>query len=286
VIANDIVVIIDPATGRERRRFSALPGERPRLEIIGTSTEGHRFVEWVGLSPDAKWVVTTGNESAGLWEVATGQLLMNFETGTMPGQPHFTPENRDLLVFGNGIGRRWNLVATLAPNPKATPTELWEQLNKSEPKEAVRAANGLVATAKGRELLREKMPPAKLDATSAQVKQWIVDLGDPDFATREAAEKELASRARPWEKVLRDSARTTESPEARTRLQRVLTQLGKPLTKDELLASRLVHAAEMAGMPQAIELLARWSQGDSGAFLTEDAKAAIERLGRHNRQKP
>ncbi len=286
VIANNVVVILDASTGKERRRFAALPGEKPRVEIIGMSSEGRCFVDWVGLSPDGKWVVTTGHDSAGIWEVATGSQLATFETGEQPGEPHFTPENRDLLIFGNGVGRRWNLAETLTPNPKATATELWETLNKSEAKEAVRAANGLIATATGRDLLREKLPPAKLDATATQVKQWIADLGDPAFATRESAEKELTARARCFESTLWESARTTESPEVKNRLMRILALSEIGLTKDELRASRMVRAAEMDGTPRAIELLKAWSQGASGAILTEDAKAALERIDRLTKKTP
>ncbi|HEV3437444.1 MAG TPA: sigma-70 family RNA polymerase sigma factor [Gemmata sp.] len=287
VIPGNLAVMLDPVFGRERNRFAALPGERPQLQRLGMGDNaGDLLVQCVDLSPDGKWVVTTGADSVGLWEVATGRQLATFETGTQPSKPIFTPENRDLLIFGNGVGRRWNLIATLTPNPKATATELWELLNKSEAKEAVRAANGLIATATGRDLLREKMPPIKLDTTAAQVKQWIADLGDPAFATRESAEKELTARVRYFETTLRESARTTESPEVKNRLMRILASLESGLTKDELRASRMVRAAEMDGTPQAIELLKGWSQGANGAILTEDAKAALGRIDRLTKNTP
>ena len=63
--------------------------------------------------------------------------------------------------------------------------------------------------------------------------------------SKEAAEKELASRARLWETVLHESAKTTDNPETKNRLVRVLAALEKGLTKDELRASRLIRAAEM-----------------------------------------
>jgi WD40 repeat protein len=281
VIPGDIVVVLDPTTGRERHRFEAFPGDRPQLERAGSSNAGQLIVEWVELSPDGKWVVTTGSDSVGLWEVATGKLLTTFDTGVGPGRPSFTPENRDLLIFGNGIGRRWNLVATLSPNPKATPTELWGGLSNKDAEQAVRAANGLVATSAGRELLREKVPAMKIDVTADQVKKWIADLGNDDFSTRETAEKELSSRARLWEALLRESSKSSENPEIRTRLQRLLAPLENNFTKEELRAIRLVRAAEMGNTTPSIELLKTWSEGASGAILTEDAKAALGRIDRH-----
>ena len=281
-IEADYLVVIDPVRGRERARFLANPGDRHRIRwLVGSGDDPSELqIGWIDVSPDGKWAVTTGYDSAGLWEVATGQRLAVFETGTNPSKPFFTPENRDLLVFGSGIGRRWNLFTLLAPDPKTSPMALWEALNRSDAREAVRAANGLVATAAGRELLRGKVPAAKNDATEAQVKRWIAALADPVFATRESAEKELASRVRLWESALREAAKTSEEPEARNRLQRVLASLDKGYSGGDLRAVRLVRAAEMADTREAVELLTEWSKGAGGAVLTDDAKAALARLAK------
>ena len=281
------VVALETAGGRELRRFHAMPGERQDTTKLGSPGHGIQG-EWVGLSPDGKWVATTGYDCVGLWEIATGSLLVTFETGPIAGRPTFMPDNRNLLVFGCGIGRRWNLSATLSSDLKTTPAELWVTLNKTDAEQAIRAANGLMATTKGRDLLREKLPPIKLDATTEQAKKWVADLGHQDFATREGAEKELASQARRWEKILREAARTTDDPEVGKRLTRILSPLesGSRLTKDELRAVRLVRAAEMANTAQTIELLREWSRGANGTILTEDAKSAFYRIDSRTKQKP
>lgn len=286
VLSDNKVVILDPATGRERRRFAVFASEQQQ-HIKKGMLSGFLLVSSLHLSPDGKWLAATtfSTRVARIYECATGQEIAALEMGYLSTSAHFAPENRDLLLFGGGVGQRWNLVAALAPNPKATATELWNTLCKADAKEAIRAANGLIATAIGRDLLREKLSPIKLDVTKTEVSKWITDLADPTFATREAAEKELALRARCWETLLRESARTTDNAEVRDRLMRVLAPLEKGLTKDELLASRVVRAAEMAGTAEAIELLKNWSHGVSGAILTEDAKAALDRIDQLIKQK-
>jgi hypothetical protein len=118
----------------------------------------------------------------------------------------------------------------------------------------------------------------KADYTDAQVKGWVADLASDTFATREAATKALVARARMIEPALREAVKEATDPETRKRLVGVLNTLHAGLTPDELRAARVVRAAEMAGTAEAHELLRAWAGGTPRAALTEDAKAALERL--------
>lgn len=167
----------------------------------------------------------------------------------------------------------------LAPDPKATADDLWQTAADADAGKAVRAAVGLLATDAGRAVLREKLLPARSDVTDAQIQQWVADLGSDSFRTREAASKELTARARLAAPAVRDALRASPELEVRRRLEAVLARLDRPPSPDELRAARVVRAAELVGTAEVRDLLTAWSRGAAGAVLTEDAKAALARLG-------
>ncbi|MDB5309107.1 MAG: polymerase sigma factor [Gemmataceae bacterium] len=279
------VAILDPRAGREVRRFPAHPGPL----VVGPDWAGtgrrpeNMDLETVQLSADGWWAFTTGSGTrltVGLWETATGSPVAILDQRSEADHGFFTPAGRAVVSFGeSGIGYRWDLRAVLAPDPNQSAEDGWRvAASATDAGAATRAAVGLVTTPAGRALLKEKFPPATADVPAARVTRWVGDLGSPDFATREAAEKELVARARAFEPMLRKAADTTPSPEVKARLARVLAQLSDKLTADELRAARVVRAAELVDGPAARALLRGWAGGAPGAVLTEDATAALARL--------
>jgi RNA polymerase sigma factor (sigma-70 family) len=277
-IPGDVVVVIDVTTGRVTGRFHGSPAIAPRpAELAYRDPISIRHVQ---PSPDGKWVLTANwNSRAAVWEVATGQRVASPEVGHFASFGSFTPDGRAVLLFGSGVGYRWDLLTLLAPDPKATADELWRAA-AGDAGPAMRAAVGLVTTGPGRAALQEKLPPAKADFTNAQVKQWVTDLGSETFRTREAASKELAARVQLVTPALRESLRTAPDLEVRRRLEVILARLDRGPTPEELRAMRVVRAAELAGTPEARDLLKLWAAGAAGAVLTEDAAATLVRLGR------
>jgi WD40 repeat protein len=282
-LTGDVVVLLDPDTARERNRFTAIPANAP--EDIRLRASAGKNIATAGLSPDGKWAFLGGRGLPLLWETATGKVLATIPVPLAAGLVSgvFTPDGRAVLTTGpGGIGYRWELADLLTQKPpKGTSEELWAAAAEGERVgKAVEAAFALVAREDGRKFLREKLRPAGADFTDAQVKQWVADLGSDSFRIREAAAKELAAHVRLVAPTLREAVRVAPDLEVRRRLEAILARLDRSPTTDELRAMRLVRATEMAGTAEARELLKGWAGGAAGAILTEDARAALGRIGR------
>jgi hypothetical protein len=76
------------------------------------------------------------------------------------------------------------------------------------------------------------------------------------------------------EPLLRETAERSKSAEVRARAQRLLATL----EAERRCSSRAVEMLEMIGTPEARRLLSELARGASGAGLTRDAAAALERL--------
>jgi hypothetical protein len=128
-------------------------------------------------------------------------------------------------------------------------------------------------------VLRANVPPAK-PVLSEQVAQLVGRLDAPRFSDREAATKALTELGRLAGPALKAALGKGLSPEAKERGERLLAaQTGDPAGED-LRRSRAVQAMELAGTAKARALLREWAAGAPGARLTEDAAAALARLGR------
>ncbi|MBX9579936.1 MAG: hypothetical protein K2X87_06470, partial [Gemmataceae bacterium] len=113
------------------------------------------------------------------------------------------------------------------------------------------------------------------------VADLIDRLGGPDFADREAAEKSVEAVADTARVELR-AAVAGAGPEVRRRLGAVLerTDPGHPLAGDRLRAVRAVEVLERVGSAEARRVLDGLAAGAPGARLTDEARAAVGRLGR------
>lgn len=275
------VCVFDPA-GREVIRFQASSRRPAGPHDWKFGGPGYPDVRVMHFSADGKWLLTGGDERAvRVWEVATGKQVLRFD-GHLAGvnAVAFLPDGRSAAsAGGDGYAYLWDLrpaVAGLADPP----ADLWRTAASVEDAAAAfRAAWALVGTtAERRGALAELLPPVKVEFTDAQVKGWVADLASEVFATREAATKALTARARRIEPSLRAALKDAADAEVRKRLVEVLNTLHAGPTPDELRMARVVRAAEMAGTPEAGELLKAWAGGTAGAALTEDAKAALARL--------
>lgn len=276
------VDLFDPRAGRRTGGFTLYAKTDPKG--LAESTRSDRPLATAAhLSPDGRWLVTAGPGADTVWEVATGLSVVSLTPGPWGGgrDTRFTSDGKALLAGHPGYAERVEVVRPLARKSVRPVAALWDEardLGKGGP--AVQAAFALVAGEDGRELLREKLPPAARDpAEAAKVAGWIADLGGDDYATREAATKELTARAKAFEGGLREALRKADSPEVRRRLAAALAGLGGP-TPDEVRAVRVVQAAELTGTPEARALLEGWAGGMPGAALTAEAKASLARMGK------
>lgn len=128
-------------------------------------------------------------------------------------------------------------------------------------------------------LRRVLRPAPPLDAP--RVKRLIAELDDDSFAVRQRATtelKKLAERAHP---ALRRALTAKPTLEARLRIEEVLEATDLDIdTGLQRQAARAVEVLVQAGTTEAHRLLETLAAGAAGARLTEQAKAALQRLAR------
>ncbi len=127
-------------------------------------------------------------------------------------------------------------------------------------------------------LLRERLKPA--DAADAKRTEALVaQLNDDDFDKRENASKELANLGAQAEAALHKAAKDPPSAEVARRVAELLAKIKEgAVSGDQLREARAMEVLEGLGTPEAKKLLEELAKGASGATLTQQAKAALERV--------
>ena len=111
------------------------------------------------------------------------------------------------------------------------------------------------------------------------VKLGRLQLDDDDFKMRDQAENELLDQGEAAASALSKALQGTLSLEARTRAKRILEKVQTPLpTGDELRSLWAVDLLEQLGTSEAKQVIAKVATGDANAWLTREAKAALQRL--------
>ena len=148
---------------------------------------------------------------------------------------------------------------------------LWDDLAK-DAVTGLHAARLLSAAGgKAVALLGEKIA-AKKAPDEGPIKALIADLGSPQFAAREKAEKDLRDLSASAERHLRDELAASQSPEVRQRAGKLLKAIEtRKLTAAENREVRAVQALRWMDTEAARELLAKWAKGDPSATLTKTA---------------
>lgn len=275
LLPKGMLVVVDAEAGRVRNRFEAVPDKARLPERWDGEAAEHGPV---GLSPDGRWAAVRGVGHVTVWETATGRMAAGFglDGWWTPLGLAFHPDGRSLILCRWGHAERVDLPKYFARDPVGPPAALWDRAAGADVEAATRAVFALMATADGRKVVKEKLPPAVADPDAAsKVKGWVADLGSPDFATRDRAEKELTSRGRAFEPALREARAAATSPEVQRRLDAVLATAARGPSPADARVLRVVHAAELS---DARDLLVGWAGGAAGAVLTDEAKAAVARL--------
>jgi hypothetical protein len=223
-----------------------------------------------------------------LYETATGREAYRFKGFRgAAGALAFSPDGRRLAVAdSDSTVLLLSVLGTARPPDAARRDELWAALAAEDPGPAFAAMRELgAAPHEAVALLGERLTAPK--PPSEQVAKWIRELDDGSFAVREAASAELAKLGPFAEKALRDARKGGPSPEAKRRLDALLAALAEdaPPSPEQLRTLRAVAVLEQLGTPEARGLLDKLAQGAPGALVTEEAKAARERLRKLDEQK-
>jgi hypothetical protein len=113
------------------------------------------------------------------------------------------------------------------------------------------------------------------------VRRWIADLDSDDFATRQAALKELSRLGELIEPIAKNALAGKVPLETRRRLQGLLQAIPIiPPTPDDLRQLRAVQALELINSPEARSLLQALAKGDPGARQTREAMESLDRLAK------
>ncbi len=238
------------------------------------------FVRAAAFSRDGRYLATAVHyQKIEIWEVATWTKRNEFKgyddhsiTLTFgPGGRLFTG-NRDTTVIAWDV----NPGRARATNSLDGP---WADLAKRDSSVTFKSQGQfLTVPAETIRLFADNIKLREpLDAK--RIQQLIADLDSNRFADREAATKtlgELGRRAKPY---LEQAIKSAKSPEAQERAQKVLAAILQIApTSDELREIRAVAILEWIGNAAAKDLLAKWSAGPAGAWLTDEALAATSRL--------
>jgi hypothetical protein len=199
-----------------------------------------------------------------------------------------SPDGRRIATAGQKGGAIvWDLTRDENPLPKdfklteATLASSWADLGSDEGGKAYAALRMLRADpARSVPFLQDRLKPRGELPDEKKIKQFIADLDNDEFVTREKASKALEKIGKPAEDTMRQALAEGPSLETKKRLEKLLSLLGKdhPLTADQQRDVRAVRVLEQAGTPEARKLLESLTKESCGWWVTHEAKTALERL--------
>ncbi len=272
-------------------------------EVIATLKRHERAVSAIVFSPDGRVGASAeGADSDQLrgkgplrirfWDVATGAELATLQghDATVSCLAFSLDGKRLASGLGNGTVLLWDVPARAKAPPlparALTAKEVeaaWADLAGADAAKA-HAAVWALAAAPGQAVtfLRRRLPPAEA-VDPKKLSQWLADLDANDFDVRDRAAGELYRLGARAEPELRKALAAKPSAEVKRHIAAILTAMEGPPPSEVLRALRAVRALQAAGTPEARQLLAVLANGQPDARLTQEAKAAVERLGRMTR---
>jgi WD40 repeat protein len=242
-------------------------------------------VERMAVSPDGKWLLTFGSDYVlRLWEIATAAEVRKLGELEGPvGGISFGPDGRTAFTSGWADALLWDLRPLGSPVAVPVFASLWDDLAAAPPT-AHAAQWALIEDSKAAiGLLRAKL--SKEEDDPKRVARWLKDLDSDIFKVRETADRALAKLGPTEAPILRKAMAETKSAEVRQRLEHLVPGLRNDKSPEELRRIRAVQTVELIGTVESVALLREWSERAAGAQLTEDARAALQRLKRFRADK-
>ncbi len=197
---------------------------------------------------------------------------------------HFSSDGK-LLASGSEDTTSivWDATPFHLPRPqpeKPTPEVLarwWDDLASDDVSRAFVAVRGLGdASAEAVPLLRLRLEPVK-DDQGKKIDKLIVDLDARSFRVREKASKALAEIGPDAREALEKALANVPSMEVKRRVEELLQQIRSRPQEGRLRVLRAIEALERANTAESRQLLKELAAGDPEAWLTREAKYALDR---------
>jgi dipeptidyl aminopeptidase/acylaminoacyl peptidase len=175
--------------------------------------------------------------------------------------------------------------------PAAKLESHWRSLGNTNPYPAYRAifTLGLVPN-QTMPLFKERLEPFAELMDRDRVGKLVNDLNDDSFAVRDKARKDLEKMGALVEPLLKKSLTgALPSLEMRRLMERILDKIKadqSAASTDMLRALRSVAVLETIGSPEAKHLLEKFARGMPESTVTQESKAALERLARRPVETP
>jgi WD40 repeat protein len=277
--------------------------DRPGVRVWHAASGGE-MRQFEGCIPDAQWGravdlrFTPDNKSLALalsfnpsrvrhpdesvarvLEVASGRIRRRFQGHTT--QVHniaISPDGRTLATGGQDAAvLLWDLTRPARPH-SGKAADLWKELAGTSPEGAYDAVLAMTVTpAHSVPFLAVRLKPAP--APAKEIAGWIMALDDEDFEARDRAFQKLAEAGEPARPALLKALAAKPPLDPRRRIEKLLGRLDaiRP-SAAHLQALRGIEVLERIGSKEARRLLSKLAAGAAGAAVTEEAKAALERL--------
>jgi hypothetical protein len=242
-------------------------------------------------SPDNKLLVYSEEGDVHVWEVATGKEVRTFQ-GHHGGVRALTFSANGRRLASSSTDSTvviWD-VAGVQGAGKPGDKDLaawWAGLADDDAAQAYAAVWQLATRPEASvPFLREHLKPVP-EAQQKEIARHVKDLESEEFKVWQRALEQIEALGPDAIPALRQALERHLLPEVRNRVTSLLDSLmAKPLAGEPLRANRALAALEYAGTPEARRLLQSLAEGASGAWLTQETKASLDRLNRQTAAVP
>lgn len=275
-----------PSKGRTSSSMAVMIGGAPVM-VAGGQREAITPAA-VASSPGSRFLaVASGDPVLHLWDVVTGKEVCQFKghqggitsLGFSADGQRVVSGSLDTTALVWDLGERLDATASTTTEPAPKELDgLWSDLGGKDAAKAFAAQRRLSqqpTLAAG--LIRSRLRPATA-VDAARMRQLVADLDSRDFAVRQKATAELEQFGDQARSELEKALAGDVSLEVRQRVERLLKKTTGNTGTDLVRELRAVEILELAGGPEATEVLKALAQGAPQARLTREAKAALERL--------